>query len=336
MRVAEATQAQPIAPEIKTEELTETYGRFVVEPLERGYGTTLGNALRRVLLSSIPGAAVTRVRFAGKYHEFDVIPGVKETLLEIILNLKELALRVTRGADEVKRLTLIAEGPKAVTAGDIEVPDGVEILNPDLHLATLDEGGQLEVEMEVEVGFGYRPAERNKKEDMPLGVIAVDSDFSPVKRVNFLVEETRVGERTDFDRLILEIETNGGVRPEEALHHAAQILIDHFKLFSEFAKHPLAEAEEESEEQKLMGTPLEELGFDKRACNLMKERGIVTLGDLLERTREELLDIHKFGEKSLVKVEERLKELGYELKSAKDKAKAKAKAEAEAKAETEG
>jgi DNA-directed RNA polymerase subunit alpha len=311
--------AHPIAPQIEIEELSETYGRFVMEPLERGYGTTLGNALRRVLLSSIPGAAVTRVRFTGKYHEYDTIPGVKESVLEILLNLKELALRLTHD-EEMRRLTLVVDGPGEVTAGRIEAPSGLEILNPDHYIATLDEGGSLEIEMEVETGYGYRPAERNKKEDMPLGVIAIDSDFSPVRRVNYLVEETRVGERSDFDRLILEIETNGGVHPEEALHHAAQILISHFQLFSEFAQHPFAQAKEEEEELRMLETPLEELGFDKRACNLLREKSILTLGDLLNHTREELLDIHKFGEKSLTKVEERLHELGYELPTSRRRA----------------
>jgi DNA-directed RNA polymerase subunit alpha len=311
--------SQPITPRIQVEEMSDTHGRIVIEPLERGFGITLGNALRRVLLSSIPGAAVTRVRFNGKYHEYDTIPGVKESILEIILNLKELAIRITRG-DELKRLTLVAEGPGEVTAAAIETPSDLEIINKDHHIALLDEGGKLEIELEIETGFGYRPAERNKKEDMPLGVIAIDSDFSPIKRVNYRVEETRVGERTDFDRLILEIETNGGIQPEEALHHAAQILISHFQLFSDFAQHPFALAKEEEEELKVLETTLEELGFDKRACNLLREKNIITLGDLLGRSREELLDIHKFGEKSLIKVEERLGELGYELKSSKKKA----------------
>ncbi len=323
MRVAEMEQVQTIEPRIGVEELDGRYGRIVVEPLERGYGTTLGNALRRVLLSSIPGAAVTRVRFGGKYHEYDTVPGVKETLLEIILNLKELAIRITRG-DELCRLLLKAEGPGQVTAEAIETPSGVEIINKDHPIATLDEGGQLEIEMEVETGFGYRSAERNKKEDMPLGVIAIDSDFSPVKRVNFRIEETRVGERSDFDRLILELETNGAIKPEEALHHAAQILISHFELFSEFAQHPYARVKEEEkkqEEREILELTLEELGFDKRACNLLKQppHNIVTLRDLLTHSREELRDIHKFGEKSLAKVEERLHELGYELIPSKKK-----------------
>jgi len=311
----------PIVPQIQVEELGERYGRIIVEPLERGFGTTLGNALRRVLLSSIPGAAPTRVKFNGKYHEYDTIPGVKESILDILLNIKGLAIRLTHGSEPI-RLILQAEGEGKVTAAQIETPPGLEIINKDHYITTLDKGGKLEIEMEVETGFGYRSAERNKKEDMPLGVIAIDSDFSPVKRVNYLVEETRVGERTDFDRLILEIETNGGIRPEEALHHAAQILISHFQLFSDFAQHPFARAEEEEEELKLLESSLEELGFDKRACNLLKGKGILTLGELIARTREELLDINNFGEKSLAKVQERLQELGYELTSSSKQARA--------------
>lgn len=303
---------QAVVPQLVEQELGEAEGRLVIEPLERGYGTTLGNALRRVLLSSIPGAAVTRVRFSGKYHEYDTIPGVKETVLEIILNLKELAIRLTYG-DGFHRAFLTAEGPGGVTAGQIELPAGAEIINPDHPIATLDEGAELELELEIESGYGYRPAERNKREDMPLGVIAIDADFAPIKRVNYRVEETRVGERTDFDRLVLEIETDGGIQPGEALHEAAQILINHFQLFAEFtASHPFASSEAEEVSEDLDET-LEDLGFDTRACNLLRSRGVLTLRDLLSQSREELLDINNFGEKSLVKVEERLHELGYEI-----------------------
>jgi len=308
-----------ITPQVKVQEMADTYGQVVIEPLERGFGTTLGNSLRRVLLSSIPGAAVTRVRFSGKYHEYDTIPGVKETILDIILNLKGLSIRLTQG-DEPRRLSFRVDKEGPVTAADIEAPTGVEILDKEHYIATLDSDGVLEAELEVETGYGYRPAERNKKEDMPLGVIAIDSDFAPVKRVNYLVEETRVGERSDFDRLVLEIETNGGVKPEEAIHHAAQILISHFHLFSDLSQHPFAIAQEEEEEIKQMESTLEDLNFDKRACNLLGERNIFTLGELLSHTREELLDIHKFGEKSLVKVEQQLQEMGFELKSSKKKA----------------
>lgn len=310
-------QVTAVKPEIKIEELTEGYGQIIVEPLERGYGMTIGNSLRRSLLSSIPGAAVTRVRFDGHYHEYDTIPGVKEDLLEIILNFKELAIRLVD--DEEIRLQLEAEGAGEVTAAQIETPRGVEILNPDLHIATLDEGGRLKVELEVEPGVGYRSAERNKRKDMPLGVTPIDSDFSPVKQVNFKVEPTRVGERTDFDRLILEIETNRGVKPEEALNKAAQILIEHFQIFREFAEHPWSKGAEIEEESEELGMPLVKLDFDHRACNLLESKGVITLGDLLGKTREEVSDIHGFGDKTLEKVELRLAELGYSLKSEKEK-----------------
>lgn len=304
---------------ITTEELTETYGRIVIEPLERGFGTTLGNSIRRTLLSSIPGAAIVRVNFAGKYHEYDTIEGVREDVLEIILNLKDIAFRLSE--DELKHLTLEQQGPGEVTAADIDLPPGVEIVNPDLHIATLNEKGRLEVEMEVEAGYGYRPAEMNRLENAPLSLIPVDADFSPVRQVNFKVEETRVGGRTGYERLILELTTNGGVSPEEALSEAARILKRHLDLFSGFAEHPFglagegeAAGEEEKPEEGDLAIPLSELKIDQRACNLLREAEIVTLGDLLSHPREELLDIHGFGAKTLAKVEERLRELGYTLK----------------------
>lgn len=310
---------QRIRPVIKAEELTDSYGRIAIEPLERGYGVTLGNPLRRVLLSSIPGAAVTRVRFDGHYHEYDTVPGVREDLLEIILSFKELALRLESGAEggEPLRLELSAKGPGEVTAAQLMAPQGVEVLNPELHIATLDEGGQLRCELEIEVGVGYRPAERNKRKDMPLGVIPVDSDFSPVKLANFKVEPCRVGERTDYERLILEIETNRGIRPEEALRLASEILIEHFQIFHDFATHP--EGRVEIEEPAELSMTLTKLEFDHRACNLLEARGVITLKDLLQKTREEISDIHGFGEKTLEKVERRLAELGYSLKSEKEK-----------------
>ncbi|MFN4217891.1 MAG: DNA-directed RNA polymerase subunit alpha [Candidatus Bipolaricaulia bacterium] len=302
-------RADLVKPKIKVEELTPTRGVFVVEPLERGYGTTIGNALRRVLLSSIPGAAVTRVRFDGKYHEYDTIEGVKESVLEIILNVKEIAFRLTDG--EPKHVYIQHEGAGVIRAGDIELPRGLEVMNPDHVIATVDQKGKLVLDMEVEPGVGYRPAERNKKGDMPLGIIAVDSDFSPVKRVNFKVEPTRVGERTDYDRLVLEVETNGGVRPEEALQQASQILIGHFELFAL----PIGAAEPVQSEPEELSKRLEELDFDKRACNLLETKGVITLKDLLQKSREELKDIHGFGDKTLQKVIERVEELGYQLKS---------------------
>jgi DNA-directed RNA polymerase subunit alpha len=294
------------------EELSEKHGRLTMEPLERGYGMTLGNALRRVLLSSIPGAAVTRVRFDGKYHEYDTIEAVKESVLEIILNLKEIAFRVQD--HESKHLYISFEGEGEVKAGHIELPNGIEIINTEHHLATVAKKGKLGFEMEVEVGFGYRSAERNKKKDMPLGVIPVDADFSPVKVVNYAVEDTRVGERTDYDKLVMDIETNGGVRPQEALQRSAQILIEHYQLLGGVLVATDTAAPAESAPSQL-NTRLEDMGFDKRACNLLEQKGVITLGDLLKKSREELADIHGFGDKTLVKVEEQLQEMGYSLQS---------------------
>jgi DNA-directed RNA polymerase subunit alpha len=305
---------------IKVGELTDTSGQIIIEPLERGFATTLGNSLRRVLLSAIPGAAVVRVNFAGKYHEYDTIDGIKEDVLEIILNLKDLSLRLS-GDDDVKRLTIDKSGPCEVTAVDISSSPDVEIVNPDLHIASLDKKGTLEVEIEVEMGFGYRPAEMNKLENQPLSVIPIDSDFSPVRQVNYTVEETRVGGKTGYERLILELLTNGGIKPEEALSEAVRLMQHHLNLFSEFAKHPFGVVveEEEVEEESASTILLTELEIDQRACNLLMEADITTLGELLERPREELLDIHGFGTKTLSKVEDRLEELGHSLKGEADR-----------------
>lgn len=303
---------------IKVEELTDTQGKISIEPLERGFATTLGNSLRRVLLSAIPGAAVVRVRFAGKYHEYDTIEGVREDVLEIILNFKSLSLRMK--SDEIQRLTLTKKGPAVVTAADLDLPPGVEVINPDLHIATLGKPGEIDVELEVETGFGYVAAEANSLEDSPLSVIPIDSDFSPVRRVDFHSEETRVGGKTGYERLVLELETNGGIKPEEALSEVSRILKRHFDLFSDFAEHPFGISVEEAEEVEAeeLSIPLIDLDIDQRACNLLQEADVVTLNDLLTRPREELLDIHGFGGKTLSKVEDRLEELGYSLRNEGD------------------
>jgi len=301
--------------QIKVETLTENSGRIVIEPLETGFGVTLGNSLRRTLLLAIPGAAVVRVRFAGKYHEYDTIEGIKEDVLEIILNLKGLALRVRD--DEVKRLTLEKKGPCEVTAADIVAPPGVEIVNPDLHIAALNSKGVLDLEIEAEAGFGYVPAEVNRLEDSPLSVIPVDADFSPVKKVNFAIEETRVGGKTGYERMILDLTTDGGIRPEEALSEASRLLQRHLDLFKDFAEHPFGIAIEEGQGlvDEELTIPLIDLDIDQRACNLLHEAEITTLSELLAHPREELLDIHGFGAKTLKKVEDRLEELGYTLRS---------------------
>jgi DNA-directed RNA polymerase subunit alpha len=303
---------------IKVEELTETSGKVVIGPLERGFGTTLGNSLRRTLLSAIPGAAVVRVRFAGKYHEYDTIEGIKEDVLEIILNLKSLALRVH--GDDVQRVNLAKKGAGKVTGGDLDLPPGVEVINPDVQIATLNAKGTLDLELEVETGFGYVPAELNRLEDAPLSVIPIDADFSPVRKVNFSVEETRVGGKTGYERLVLELTTNGGIKPEEALSEASRLLRRHLDLFGGFAEHPYGITADEAEEieEEALSIPLVDLDIDQRACNLLHEADITTLAQLLEHPREELLDIHGFGGKTLSKVGDRLAELGYALKSEGD------------------
>ena len=301
--------------QIKVETLTKTSGKIVVGPLERGFGVPLGNSLRRTLLSAIPGAAVVRVRFAGKYHEYDTIEGIKEDVLEIILNLKGLALRLAD--DEVRRLTLEKKGPGEATAADLKIPPGVEIVNPDLHIATLNNKGALEIEVEVETGFGYVPAEKNRLEDSPLSVIPIDADFSPVRKVNFVIEDTRVGGKTGYERLVLDLTTDGGIRPEEALSEASRLLQRHLDPFKNFAEHPFGmsvdEAEGLAEEERAI--PLLDLDIDQRACNLLHEAEITTLSELLSHPREELLDIHGFGAKTLNKVEDRLTVLGYSLQT---------------------
>lgn len=299
--------------EARWEEHTDRYGRLVLAPLERGYAITVGNALRRVLLSSIPGAAVVRIYIPGKFHEYDVIEGVREDILNIILNLKGLAIRAENTG--LHRMYLNASGPKEVRAGDIQVPTGLVIVNPDHYIATLEDGAKLEIEMEVEVGWGFRPAEENKREDAPLGLIPVDADFSPIEKVNFLVEETRVGGRSGYERLILEVWTNGTISPKEAVQKAVEILQRHFSVLVTAAE---AEVKTTAAEPSEYLRPLTELGFDVRVCNLLKEAGIVTLGDLLGKTREEITDIHGLGEKTMAKLEQRLQELGYRLRSEKE------------------
>lgn len=291
------------------------YGRLVVAPLERGYATTLGNALRRVLLSAIPGAAVVRVLFPGHFHEYDTIAGVREDVLHLILNLKDLAIRCQD--ESLHRLYLNATGPGEVRASDIEVPTGVEIANPELHIATLEKKAKLELEMEVEVGRGFRTAEENKRDDAPLSLIPVDADFSPIERVNFTVETTRVGGRSGYERLLLDVWTNGAVSPAEAVAQAVKVLREHLALLEGApGEHPSGEAQAAVSEEMLQ--PLGELGFEVRACNLLREEGVITLGDLLAKTREEVSDIHGFGEKTLARLEERLGELGYTLRSEKE------------------
>lgn len=304
-------------PRIETAESSEeNYGRFVIEPLERGYGITLGNSLRRILLSSLPGAAVTSIRIDGVLHEFSTIPGVVEDTTDIVLNVKELLLKM-HGAEPVT-LRLEAEGEGPVTAADIEHSADVEILNPDLHIATLDKGARLSMEMTVEKGRGWVSAERNKKEDQPIGVIAVDSIFSPVKKVNYEVKDTRVGHMTDYDQLVLEVWTDGSIRPDEAVSVAAKILIEHLQLFVNLTEaaddiEVLVKKDDEPKDRALSMT-IEELDLSVRSYNCLKRAGINTVEELTKKTEADMLKVRNLGKKSLQEVKEKLAEYGLALR----------------------
>src|SRR6516162_6075050 len=301
-------------PKIEYAELSDTYGKFVVEPLERGFGVTLGNALRRVLLSSIPGAAVTSVKIENVLHEFSTIPGVVEDVTQLILNLKELTFKLH--SDKPKLLRLDVKNKKEVTAGDLQPDAEVEILNPDLHLATLDgKSAHLVMELVVERGKGYVPAERHRKSEHVIGVIPVDSVFSPIQKVNYVVEDTRVGHATDYDRLVLEVWTDGSIRPEEALQESARLLIDYFRLFlGTAAGAEVVIGPQVDETNKIAAMPVEELDLSVRPYNCLKRAGINTVGDLLQRTEEEVVNVKNFGRKSLDEVKEKLAALGLELR----------------------
>jgi DNA-directed RNA polymerase subunit alpha len=302
-------------PKVDYAELSETYGKFVIEPLDRGFGVTLGNALRRVLLAAIPGAAITSVKIEGVLHEFSSIPGVVEDVTQIILNLKELTLKLH--SDKPKLLRLEASGKKDATAGDVQPDAEVEILNPDLHLATLDRrDARLVMELIVERGTGYVPAERHRKSEHVIGVIPIDSIFSPIQKVNFLVEDTRVGQMTDYDRLVLEVWTDGSIRPEEAVKEASRILIDYFKLFTagEEGVPGALEAGPDGELSRLYAMPIEELDLSVRPYNCLKRAGINAVGDLVQRTEEEIVNVKNFGRKSLDEVKEKLAVLGLTLR----------------------
>ncbi len=292
-----------------------TYGRFVVEPLERGYGITLGNSLRRILLSSLPGAAVTSVRIEGVLHEFSTIEGVVEDTTDIILNLKELCLKLY--ADEPKIIRVEAEGPGELTAGDIKADADVEILNPQLHIAQLAEGGRLVMDIEVQKGRGYVAADKNKKPDQPIGVIPVDSIFTPIRRVNYTVENTRVGQVTDYDKLTLEVWTNGSIKPDEAISLGAKILSEHLALFmaltEEIDNVEIMVEKEEDEKDKLMEMTIEELDLSVRSYNCLKRAGINTVAELTERTPEDMMKVRNLGKKSLQEVQEKLAVLGLSL-----------------------
>jgi len=292
------------------------YGKFIAEPLERGYGVTLGNALRRVLLSSIEGAAVTNIRIEGVPHEFSAIPGVREDVPEIILNIKNLVLRSY--SKTPRKIYIKEKGEKEVKARDLIVDESIEVINPDLHIATLTSpDAKLEIEMEVGRGRGFVPAEMNKREDAPIGVIPIDSIFTPVKKVSFRVENTRVGKRTDYDRLILEVYTNGSIEPKEALIYAARVLNKHLELFFTLGELPEEEVEELTPEEialyEKLRIPISELELSVRSANCLREANIKTLADLVEKTEAQLLSYKNFGKKSLNEIISLLKGMGLSL-----------------------
>lgn len=304
-------------PKIECKVLTENYGEFVVEPLERGFGTTLGNCLRRVLLSSMPGAAASSVRIDGVLHEFSTVSGVKEDVTEIILNLKEL--RIKLHTDEEVTVNVQASGEREVTAADIIHDADVEIINPDLHIATLSEGGVLNMEITLKKGKGYVSADKNKKPNSPIGVIAIDSIFTPINKVNFKVEDTRVGNVTDFDKLTLEVWTCGAIRPEEAVSIAARIMYDHLSLFTNLID-GIGSLEAGSGDggdgrDKVLDMVIEELDLSVRSYNCLKRAGINTIAELVERDEEEMMKVRNLGKKSLEEVQQKLALLGLALRS---------------------
>lgn len=297
-----------------------TYGKFVVEPLERGYGTTLGNCMRRILLSSLPGAAVTSVKIDGILHEFSTIPGVKEDVTEIILNLKKLAVRLN--GDNTKRVIINEVGPKVVTAADIIGDSEMEIFNPELHIATLEENATLVMEINLARGRGYVPADQNKTESTPISVIPVDSIYTPVRKVNYTVENTRVGQVTDFDRLILEIWTDGSITPEEGVSIGAKIMQEHLNLFIQLDDSTdgmeIMVAKEEDQKEKALEMTIDELELSVRSFNCLKRAAINTVEELTERTEEDMMKVRNLGKKSLDEVKAKLEELGLGLKPSDD------------------
>jgi DNA-directed RNA polymerase subunit alpha len=305
-------------PKIEIVEISDdnTYGKFVVEPLERGYGITLGNSLRRILLSSLPGAAVTSVKIDGVLHEFSTIPGVVEDVTDIILNLKNLRLKIYGEDEKILRIEATSEG--IITAGDIIHDADVEILNPELIIATLASNSRLAMEIMVSKGRGYVTAERNKKGDHIIGVIPIDSAFTPVKKVNYTVENTRVGQVTDFDKLSLEVWTNGSIRPDEATSLSAKILNDHLRLFIGLTESvndvEIMVEKEEEQKDKLLEMTIEELDLSVRSYNCLKRAGINTVEELIQRDEEDMMKVRNLGKKSLEEVINKLEELGLSLR----------------------
>ena len=298
----------------------KNYGKFIVEPLERGYGTTLGNSLRRILLSSLPGAAVTSIKIDGILHEFSTVPGVKEDVTAIILNLKKLSVRLN--GDTPKRAIINAVGPKEVTAADIISDGDVEIFNPELHIATLDENATLVMEINMANGRGYTPADQNKTDSTPIAVIPVDSIYTPARKVNFTVQNTRVGQITDYDRLILEIWTDGSISPEESVSIGAKIMQEHLKLFIDLTDSmdsvEIMVEKEEDQKEKALEMTIEELELSVRSFNCLKRANINTVEELTHKSEDDMMKVRNLGKKSLDEVKHKLEELGLSLRPNED------------------
>ncbi len=296
---------------------SNSYGKFVIDPLERGYGITLGNSLRRILLSSLPGSAITSIKIDDVLHEFSVIPGVLEDTTEIILNLKKMSMKIND--PEPQTLVIEADQEGVVTAGQMKIPPSVEILNPDLVIATLEEGSRLYMEIIAENGRGYVPAERNKKPNQPIGIIPVDSIFTPITKVNYQVEDTRVGQITDYDKLTVEVWTDGSIRPDEAISLGAKILNEHLSLFINLTKEindvEIMVEKEEDEKGKILEMTIEELDLSVRSYNCLKRAGINSVQELIQKSEDDMMKVRNLGKKSLEEVQNKLSELNLSLKA---------------------
>lgn len=309
-------------PKIECIEMSSdfTYGKFVIEPLERGFGTTLGNSLRRILLSSLPGAAVTSLKIDGVLHEFSAISGVSEDVIDLILNVKGLAIKMH--GDNTRIIKIDSQGGDEVLAGDIITDADIEILNPDHHIAFIGDDSRFYMEMTVEKGRGYVTAERNKQPGQPIGLIPIDSIFTPVKKVNYKIENTRVGQISDYDRLIFEVWTNGTTKPDEAISLGAKILSEHLKLFITLTEHvgnvEIMVEKEEDKKEKVLEMTIEELDLSVRSFNCLKRAGINTVEELTQKTEEDMMKVRNLGRKSLEEVQQKLEALGLSLKPSDD------------------
>ena len=309
-------------PKVDILELGEDYryGKFVIEPLERGYGITIGNALRRILLSSLPGVAVNSIRIDGVLHEFSTVPGVKEDVTEIILTLKELSANID--GEGSRTLKIQAQGPCTVTGADIICPPDVEILNKDLVIATLDDNAKFNMDINIDKGRGYVPAEENKTENMPIGVLPVDSIYTPVQKVSYHVENTRVGQKSDYDKLTLEVWTNGSINPQEGISLAAKVLVEHLNLFIDLTEHvsnvEIMVEKEEDQKEKVLEMTIEELDLSVRSYNCLKRAGINTVEELANKSEDDMMKVRNLGKKSLEEVIQKLEELGLGLKPSEE------------------